>query len=220
MSWKLIGEDLVIGHTWLAEWGRSWPFSAQWESAPIWSGGSSRILMREETKRIVSSENQKTHNWIWLNIIFMNFTPTFILTKWWVKSIGDLREICQCVAQREAFVWHECSSWLLVSRVCARVVICVRWPPLRSADAAKYAKLSRLMTSMMGLTTRVWSCTGRERGRTGVTVETEQHCRGTTWVLSRRTEVRWLLSIRAHYTVSLMMTRQDSALINDRWITD
>lgn len=163
---------MVIGHTWLAEWGRSWPFSARWESAPIWSGGSSRILTRAETKRIVSSENQKLTaddllN-LTINIIFVNFTPTFILTKWRVKSIGDLREICQCVAQREAFVWHECSSWLLVSRVCARVMICVRWPPLRSADAAKYAKLSRLMTSMMGLTTRVWSCTGereREKGQ-------------------------------------------------------
>lgn len=184
------------------------------QSNPDESGDEKKRQLRK------SKNSQLMTCWIWLNIIFMNFTPTFILTKWWVKSIRDLREICQCVAQQVAFVWHECSSWPLVSGVCARVVICVHWPPLRSADAAKYAKLSRLMTSMMGLTTRVWSCTGRVRRGTGVTVETEQHCRGTTWVLSRRTEVRWLLFLRADYTVSLMMTRQDSALINDRWITD
>lgn len=40
---------------------------------------------------------------------------------------------------------------------------CAFWPPLRSAEAAKYAKLSRLMTSMIGLTTRVWSYKGDKR---------------------------------------------------------
>lgn len=148
---------VVPGHFLLD--GNLLPFEVE---APVksWRERRRNELSAQKIKR-----SQLMTCWIWLNIIFVNFTPTFVLTKWWVKSIRDLWEICQCVAQREAFVWHKCSSWPLVSRVCARVVICVRWPPLRSADAAKYAKLSRLMTSMMGLTTRVWSCTGRERER-------------------------------------------------------